>query len=69
MTTTAVARRAPWGSLLLACAVWVAAYANLAPFADVLIGLLGWVIVIVVVAAVSAIIVLIVFRLTGSASR
>jgi uncharacterized membrane protein YraQ (UPF0718 family) len=41
MTTTAVARRAPWGSLLLACAVWVAAYANLAPFADVLIGLLG----------------------------
>ncbi|MBA3033178.1 MAG: permease [Gammaproteobacteria bacterium] len=35
------ARRAPWGWLLLGLVAWVAAYANLLPFADALVGALG----------------------------
>ena len=41
LTETGVARRAPWGWLILGLAAWVAAYASLLPFADAVVGLLG----------------------------
>ena len=40
-STETVSRRAPWGWLILAAILWVAAYANLERFADGLLALVG----------------------------
>jgi uncharacterized membrane protein YraQ (UPF0718 family) len=40
-STETVTRRAPWGWLILAAILWVAAYANLERFADGLLALVG----------------------------
>jgi len=41
LADSAVARRAPWGWVVLGLAAWVAAYGSLLPFADGVIGMLG----------------------------
>ncbi|MDP2829251.1 MAG: permease, partial [Sulfuricellaceae bacterium] len=39
--TASTPRRAPWGRVVLATILWVAAYASLTPFADALLTLTG----------------------------
>lgn len=41
LTANGMARRAPWGWVVLGIVAWVAAYASLIPFADGVIALLG----------------------------
>ncbi len=39
--TSDLPRRAPWGWVMLAVILWIAAYANLTPFADAIVALTG----------------------------